>query len=108
MALFRYEGQEVELVDSGKVLLVERGWAEDRHPSKRNASMWNGSEQEWALIMISLKRAGIVVGWDRYLTVTAEDYELIPDPEPEDAGVDPTPLPGEDNPADPVPTAVGG
>jgi hypothetical protein len=101
VARLRYQGQEVEIVE--RPTLGERAWSERTHPTSRNAATWTGAESEFAQLLISLKRAGIVIGWDVFEAatfghvgdggVTPADFVVVPDPEP-----DPT-LPLDPDPA---------
>jgi hypothetical protein len=95
VANVRYDGRDVELLDPERIMLGERGWAERRHPRSHSAAGWTGAESDFCTILISFKRAGVVLSWDLFETSTVGGpgsgctFELTADPEPEEAP-DPT------------------
>lgn len=98
MAKISYDGSVVEVVE--RPTLGERAWSERTHPTSRNASTWTGAESEFAQILISFKRAGVVLSWALFESATfgvegdgdpPADFVVTPDPEPEP---DPTPPDG--------------
>lgn len=102
---FKFDGNEYDLVE--RPLFAEGAWVEDQ--AKRGLDDMYGSTRMAALVLISLRRAGVMLTWPEMMQLEMTSIEVIPgeapaEPDPQTPGAD-----GEAAGGDSVtePTAIG-
>ena len=101
MATLKYDGREIPFVRSGTFQETADIEVESGIPLEKMTSSHKGA----VAVLISLRRAGIVMSWADVMQMDGDEYDVIADPKP----ADPTPAaPARRAPQDRKPRARRG